>query len=94
MVEKFFSRLTAEKIQCSIFLCVHNVEAQVSQAIPNLMVEMQRGPQREKSYKFKIKPDKPLFDLNSTFRRESNFYRAKEGGFQKKILNINVGQEK
>lgn len=85
MVEKFFSRLTAEKVNCSIFLCVHNVETQVSTTLRNATLHFVRGPQKEESYKFKITDKDPIFDINTTFRRESGFYRAKEGGFQKKL---------
>ena len=80
-MEKFFSRLTAEKVKCSIFLCVHNVDAQVPQPLKDITIMFIRGPQKDESYKFKITPQQPLIDISQTFRRESGFYVAKEVGY-------------
>ena len=50
-----------------------------------------RGPQKDESYKFKVTPDQPVVDISQTFRRESGFYVAKEGGYQPKLCQLAIG---
>lgn len=90
-MEKFFSRLTSEKVTCSIFLCVHNVEAKVSQPLKEVTLHFTRGPQKDESYKFKVTPEQALVDISQTFRRDSNFYAAKHGGYQPKLCQLAIG---
>ena len=41
---KFLARLGSEKITCRVFLCVHNIEADVKKPITDMTLIFSRGP--------------------------------------------------
>jgi len=75
---KFFKRLSAPKVVCSIHMTFRYLHASVTQ--PRIMqLKFIRGPQTDETKKFEVIPGQPDIDISETFTRDSSFYRDKDG---------------
>ena len=86
---KFLNRIAAEKVTCAIEMELSNLKIRCSDPM-TMVVAWTRGPQRDESAKFDVTPDQVDYTLKDCFKRESHFYREKDGSFQKKSCSIDL----
>ena len=86
---KFLNRIGADKVTCVIEMELTNLRVICSDPM-TMFIAWTRGPQRDESSKFDVSPDQTDYKLKDSFKRESHFYREKDGSFQKKTCGIDL----
>ena len=86
---KFLNRIGADKVTCVIEMELTNLKVACSDEM-SMVIAWTRGPQRDETSKFEINPDQIDYQLKESFKRESHFYREKDGSYQKKTCNIDL----
>ena len=88
-MKKLFSRMTSEKVNCSISMKISGVQVTVNQPLI-LKLRWKRGPQTDTTETFEVSQDANTYQLNFRFERTSNFYRDGKGGYQRKTCNLEL----
>lgn len=86
---KLFKRMGASKALCNIELRITSITLNVFQPLI-LKLRWTRGPQTDTCDNFEVNQARNVYDLNQTFNRTSNFYREKDGSWQRKECKLSL----